>query len=181
MDRPARLTDAVAADAAEAFARFAAERGDEPIVALALCTVEDAAPPYIKGAVVGDIGPIRGSDLKSWRNHPADWSWSDGPDGRRPGRRCSAVICEILDAADQAADPAADDPNEIFAKFRQEILQGMADGLQRFGGIDIPHGNKQRQALGPVRRFFDSETPACDPTLIVCCSPEVCHSTGSVG
>jgi len=143
MDRPARLTDAVAADAAEAFARFAAERGDEPIVALALCTVEDAAPPYIKGAVVGDIGPIRGSDLKSWRNHPADWSWSDGPDGRRPGRRCSAVICEILDAADQAADPAADDPNEIFAKFRQEILQGMADGLQRFGGIDIPHGNKQ--------------------------------------
>lgn len=56
-----RLADAVAADAADAFARFAAKRGDESIVALALCSVDDAASPYIVGATLKDIGPITGT------------------------------------------------------------------------------------------------------------------------
>lgn len=49
----ARLADAVAADAGEAFARFVAERGDDSIVALAFCSIDDAATPYINPVAAG--------------------------------------------------------------------------------------------------------------------------------
>ena len=86
-----RLADAVAADVADAFARFVANRGDESIVALALCSVDDAVPPYIMGATLDDIGPITGTE-NTWRADPADWSWSD--QGNK--YRYDKIIAEML-------------------------------------------------------------------------------------
>jgi hypothetical protein len=53
-----RPADAVATDAAEAFAMFVAARGDDTISPLALSSVDDAVLPYLMGATLGDIGPI---------------------------------------------------------------------------------------------------------------------------
>ena len=136
-----RLADAVAADVAEAFGRFVAARADDSIVALALCTVEDAVPPYIMGAVVGDLGPILGTDPKTWRANPADWSWSD--QGRRQ-KRCVEIVGEILDEADRAADLEADDSSESFRPFREQIMRGMADGLKKFDGTGAFKGKLAR-------------------------------------
>jgi hypothetical protein len=111
-----RLVDAVAADAAEAFARFGAARGDDTIVALALCSVDDAASPYIMGATLEDIGPIKGTE-DTWRADPADWSWSDG--GNR--YRFDKIIGEILE-----------DERRPFEKRADEIFQGIVDGLKKF-------------------------------------------------
>ena len=58
-----RLAEAVAADVAEAFARFKAVRTGESIVALALCSVDDAAPPYIMGATFGEMSPVGGDEV----------------------------------------------------------------------------------------------------------------------
>lgn len=131
-------------DVAEAFARFVAARADDSIVALALCTVEDAVPPYIMGAMVGDLGPIVGSDPNTWRANPADWSWSDE---RKYRKRSSEIISEILDEADRAADPEADDPNEIFRPFREKIMQGMADGLMKFDATGAFKGKFPRDQM----------------------------------
>src|SRR5579884_3704689 len=87
-----RLADAVAADVADAFARFTATRDDVSIVALALCSVDDAASPYIMGATLEDIGPIQGTE-ETWRADPADWSWSD--EGNK--YRYDAIIGEMLE------------------------------------------------------------------------------------
>jgi hypothetical protein len=111
-----RLADAVAADVADAFSRFVAARGDESIVALALCSVDDAAPPYIMGATLDDIGPIKGTE-QTWNSEPADWSWSD--EGQR--YRYDDIIGEMLD--DQ---PEADDD------FGLDVFEGIVEGLRKF-------------------------------------------------
>jgi hypothetical protein len=111
-----RLADAIAADAAQAFARFVADRGNDAIVALALCSVDDAAPPYIMGATLEDIGPINGTE-DTWRADPADWSWSDGT----RQYRCDEIIGEMLN---NASRPFQDRAGEIF--------QGIVDGLKKF-------------------------------------------------
>jgi hypothetical protein len=111
-----RLADAVAADAAAAFARFVAARGDDTVVALALCSVDDAASPYIMGATLEDIGPIEGTD-DTWRADPADWSWND--EGQR--YRFDEIIGDILE-----------DESRPFEKRAGEIFQGIVDGLKKF-------------------------------------------------
>lgn len=110
------LADAVAADVAEAFGRFAADRGDDSIVALALCTVEDAASPYIMGATSDDIGPIEGAE-ETWRADPADWSWND--EGNE--YRYEKIIDGILS-----------DEGRPFEKRAEEVFQGIVDGLKKF-------------------------------------------------
>jgi hypothetical protein len=112
-----RLADAVAADAAEAFARFVAAHGEKTIIALALCSVDDAAPPYIMGATLeDDIGPIKGTD-DTWRADPADWLWSDGDQPYR----CGWIIGEILE-----------DESRSFEKRAADIFQGIVAGLNKF-------------------------------------------------
>jgi hypothetical protein len=111
-----RLADAVSADAAEAFARFVAARGDDTIIALALCSVDDAVSPYIMGATLDDIGPIRGIE-DTWRADPADWSWSDEGNCYR----FDEIIGEVLD-----------DESRPFEKRADEIFQGIVAGLKAF-------------------------------------------------
>jgi hypothetical protein len=111
-----RLADAVAADAADAFARFVADRGNESIVALALCSVDDAVPPYIMVATLDDIGPIKGTD-DTWRADPADWSWND--EGHE--YRCAAIIDEMLEHQP-----------ESFEEQGRDIFEGIVEGLKKF-------------------------------------------------
>jgi len=111
-----RLADAVAADVAAAFARFEAACGDDTIVAIALCSVDGAAPPYIMGATLEDIGPIEGTK-DTWQAEPADWSWSDG--SRTYGY--DAIIGEMLDHQ-----------RGSFEEHGRDIFEGIVEGLKKF-------------------------------------------------
>lgn len=111
-----RLADAVAADVAEAFDRFIAERGDDSIVALALCSVDDAASPYIMGATLDDIGPIKGTE-DTFNAFPADWSWTD--EGHR--YRYEKIIDEMLEHQP-----------ESFVEHGRDIFEGIVEGLKKF-------------------------------------------------
>jgi hypothetical protein len=110
-----RLADAVAADAADAFARFVADRGDDSVVALALCSVDDAVAPYIMGATLDDIGPIKGTE-DTWRANPADWSWSDS--GNK--YRYHAIISEMLNHQPDS-----------FEEHGRDIFEGIVEGLKK--------------------------------------------------
>lgn len=130
--RASRLADAVAVDAAEAFARFVAARGEQTIVALALCSVDDAAPPYIMGATLeDDIGPIQGTD-ETWRADPADWSYSDGDQPYR----CGWIIGEILE-----------EESRPFEKRAAEIFQGIVAGLKKFDASGQFKGKLPREQM----------------------------------
>jgi hypothetical protein len=126
-----RLADAVAADTEEAFGRFVAARASDSLVALALCSVDDAVPPYIMGATLADVGPISGTK-RTWGANPADWSWNDA--GHR--YRCSRIIGEILDAESR--------PFEARAK---EIFEGMVDGLKKFDASGKFQGKLPRDQM----------------------------------
>jgi hypothetical protein len=126
-----RLPDAVAADAAEAFARFVKARGDDSIVGLALCSVDDASSPYIMGATLKDIGPIRGTD-ETWRADPADWSWSDAGSIYK----CDEIIGEILE-----------DEKRPFEVRAEEIFQGIVDGLKKFDAAGKFKGKLPREEM----------------------------------
>jgi hypothetical protein len=126
-----RLADAVAADVAEAFARFVAERGDESIVALALCSVDDAAPPYIMGATLDDIGPIKGAQ-ETWNADPADWSFSD--EGHR--YRCEKIIGQMLDHQPDS-----------FEEHGRDIFEGIVEGLKKFDASGQFKGKLPREQM----------------------------------
>jgi Domain of unknown function (DUF4303) len=126
-----RLADAVAADAAEAFARFVAARGDDTIVALALCSVDDAASPYIMGATLEDIGPIDGTE-ETWRADPADWSWSDEGNNYR----YDAIIGEMLEKQSGS-----------FEEHGRDIFQGIVDGLKKFDASGRFTGKLPREQM----------------------------------
>jgi hypothetical protein len=116
-----RLADAVAADVAEAFARFVAARSDDTINALALCSVDDAASPYIMGATleegIGPIGTPPEAADDTWAADPADWSWND----QGNPYRFDEIIGEILE-----------DERRPFEKRADEIFQGIVEGLKKF-------------------------------------------------
>jgi hypothetical protein len=126
-----RLAETVAADAEEAFARFVADRGDDSIVALALCSVDDAVTPYIKGATLEDIGPIKGTE-DTWRADPADWSWSD--EGRR--YRSDAIIGKML-----GRQP------DSFEEHGRDIFEGIVDGLKKFDASGRFKGKLPREQM----------------------------------
>jgi hypothetical protein len=126
-----RLADAVAADAAEAFARFVADRGDDSIVALALCSVDDAVTPYIMGATLDDIGPIKDTE-DTWRADPADWSWSDG--GNK--YRCDAIIGEMLEHQPDS-----------FEEHGRDIFEGIVEGLKKFDASGCFKGKLPREQM----------------------------------
>ncbi len=126
-----RLADAVAADAAEAFARFVADRGDESIVALAFCSVDDAASPYIMGATLDDIGPIKGTE-ETWNADPADWSWSD--EGNK--YRCDKIIGEMLD-----------NQPDSFEEHGRDIFEGIVEGLKKFDATGAFKGKLPRDQM----------------------------------
>lgn len=126
-----RLADAVAADAADAFARFVAARGDDSIVALALCTVDDAVTPYIMGATLADIGPIEGAE-KTWRANPANWSWSD--EGHP--YRCAAIIREMLEHQPDS-----------FVEHGRDIFEGIVEGLKKFDASGRFKGKLPREQM----------------------------------
>jgi hypothetical protein len=126
-----QLADAVAADAAEAFARFDEDRGDESIVALALCSVDDAVLPYIMGATLDDIGPIEGTE-DSWRADPADWSWSD--EGKK--YRCDAIISEMLNHQPDS-----------FEEHGRDIFEGIVEGLKKFDASGRFKGKLPREQM----------------------------------
>ena len=111
-----RLAEAVAADVTEAFARFVAARGDDAIVALALCSVDDAAPPYIVGATLSDIGPIEGTS-KTWKADPANWSYSD--EGHK--YRYREIINQMLE-----------NQPDSFVDHGRDIFEGIVEGLKKF-------------------------------------------------
>ena len=126
-----RLADAVAEDAAEAFARFVADRGHDSIVALALCSVDDAAPPYIMGATLDDIGPIEGTE-ETWNADPADWSWND--EGNK--YRFEAIIGEMLE-----------NQPESFEKHGRDIFEGIVEGLKKFDASGRFKGKLPREQM----------------------------------
>jgi hypothetical protein len=126
-----RLADAVAADTAEAFARFVAARGDDAIVALALCSVDDAAPPYIMGATLDDIGPIEGTE-DTWNANPADWCWND--EGNK--YRFDAIISEMLDHQP-----------ESFEEHGRDIFEGIVAGLKKFDASGRFKGKLPREQM----------------------------------
>jgi hypothetical protein len=132
-----RLADAVAADAAEAFARFVAERGDEAIVALALCSVDDAVTPYIMGATLADIGPIKGTE-DTWRASPADWSWSADRSWGHEGSpcRCDAIIGEMLEHQPDS-----------FEEHGRDIFEGIVEGLKKFDASGGFKGKLPREQM----------------------------------
>src|ERR1051326_631587 len=111
------LAEAVCEDVTAAFARFVAARGDSTIIAVALCSVDDASPPYIMGATLeDDIGPIKGTE-DTWRAEPADWSWSDAGNLYR----FDEIIAGILGEESRSFEERAD-----------EIFRGIVDGLKKF-------------------------------------------------
>ena len=126
-----RLADAVAADVADAFDRFVAARGESTVVALALCTVDDAVPPHIMGAVRGDMTDVGGSD-DTMGSEPADWSWND--DGHR--YRYEAIIAEMLE----------NQPGS-FEDHGRDIFAGIAEGLRRFDGSGHFKGELARDQM----------------------------------
>jgi hypothetical protein len=126
-----RLADAVAADAAEAFARFVAARGDDAIVALALCSVDDASPPYVMGATLDDVGPIDGVE-DTWRADPPDWSWSD--DGR--AYRSEAIISEMLEHQPESE-----------VEHGRDIFEGIVEGLKKFDASGRFRGKLPREQM----------------------------------
>lgn len=126
-----RLADAVAADVAEAFARFVAARGDDAIVALALCSVDDAAPPYIVGATLNDIGPIEGTN-KTWKSDPANWSYSD--EGHK--YRYRDIINQMLEN-----QPAS------FVEHGRDIFEGIVEGLKKFDASGRFQGKLPRDQM----------------------------------
>lgn len=126
-----RLADAVAADVAEAFSRFVADRGDDSIVALALCSVDDAASPYIMGATLDDIGPIKGTD-ETWNADPADWSWND--EGNK--YRYDEIIGEMLEHQP-----------ESFEEHGRDIFEGIVEGLKKFEASGSFKGKLPREKM----------------------------------
>ena len=126
-----RLADAVAADVAEAFARFSAECGDDSIVALALCTVDDAVAPYIMGATLDDIGPIKGTK-DTFNAFPADWSWSDSNSNYRYG----PIIDEMLEHQPDS-----------FEEHGRDIFEGIVEGLKKFDATGRFKGKLPRDQM----------------------------------
>lgn len=126
-----RLADAVAADVAEAFARFIAARGDDAIVALVLCSVDDAASPYIMGATLDDIGPIQGAE-ETWNADPADWSWND--EGNH--YRYYEIIGEMLEHQP-----------ESFEEHGRDIFEGIVQGLRKFDASGRFKGKLPREQM----------------------------------
>ena len=126
-----QLADAVAADVAEAFARFVADRGDESIVALALCSVDDASSPYIMGATLDDIGPIKGTE-DTFNAFPADWSWSD--EGHK--YRFEKIINEMLDRQPDS-----------FVEHGRDIFEGIVAGLKKFDASGCFRGKLPREKM----------------------------------
>lgn len=127
-----RLADAVAADVAEAFARFVADHGDDSIVALALCSVDDAVSPYIMGATLDDIGPIEGTEEDTWRADPADWSWND--EGNK--YRYNKIIDEML-----GQQP------DSFEEHGRDIFEGIVEGLKKFDASGHFKGKLPREQM----------------------------------
>jgi hypothetical protein len=127
-----RLAEAVAADVAEAFARFEAAHGDDTIVALALCSVDDAAPPYIMGGTTDDVGPIGGTDEDTWGSDPANWTWND--EGSR--YRYESIIGEMLD-----------NQPESFEEHGLDIFEGIVAGLKAFDATGQFKGKLPREQM----------------------------------
>ena len=126
-----RLAANVAVDAAQAFARFVADRGDESIVAFALCSVDDAAPPYVKGATLDDIGPIKGTE-ETWKADPADWSWSD----KGNTYRCEKIIGEMLEHQPDS-----------FEEHGRDIFECIVEGLKKFDASGRFKGKLPREQM----------------------------------
>lgn len=126
-----RLADAVSADVSEAFARFVADRGDDSIVALALCSVDDAASPYIMGATLDDIGPIKGTE-DTFNAFPADWSWSD--EGNE--YRYDKIIGEMLEHQPDS-----------FEQHGRDIFEGIVEGLKKFDASGRFKGKLPREQM----------------------------------
>ena len=134
-----RLAEAIAVETEEAFERFVAAHGNEELVGLALCTVDDACPPYIMGATSEDIGPIEG--LKNtWNADPADWTWSDDVN-RRPS---DAIFSEML-----ANQPDSDDD------FGLDIFEGMVEGLKKFDATGRFRGKLPREQMILLLWIYD--------------------------
>lgn len=126
-----RLADAVAADVAEAFARFSSEFGEDSIVALALCSVDDAVSPYIMGATLDDIGPIEGTE-DTFNAFPADWSWEDS--GHK--YRYEAIIDEMLEHQPDS-----------FEEHGRDIFEGIVEGLKKFDASGRFRGKLPRDQM----------------------------------
>lgn len=126
-----QLADAVAADISEAFARFVADRGDDSIVALALCSVDDAASPYIMGATLDDIGPIKGIE-ETFNAFPADWSWND--EGNK--YRYDKIIREMLEHQPDS-----------FQEHGRDIFEGIVEGLKKFDASGRFKGKLPREQM----------------------------------
>jgi hypothetical protein len=77
--------------------------------------VDDASAPYIKGATLEDIEPIRATE--STLRDPPDWSWSDGATPYRFDALSAAIL---------------EDESRPFEDRADEIFRGIVDGLKKF-------------------------------------------------
>jgi len=130
------LAEAIFQDASAAFARFTAQHGKEHITAFAACTVDDAVPPYYKGATLesqfGPVGSLTNpGEEKShgWYADPADWCWSDG---NRQDYRAYKV--------DYAATGDS-------IKSSKPILDAMCKGLKQFADSGQFKGRLPREQM----------------------------------
>jgi hypothetical protein len=147
MAADADLVDAVCQDVTDAFARFTKDCPGKSIVGLALCSVDDASPPYIMGAALEDedrrIGPISlpvEDEIDSWQADPADWAWND--EGNQ--YRCEEFIGAILDDEDQPFDERA-----------KRIFEGIVAGLQKFDASGKFKGKLPREQMLLVLWIMD--------------------------
>jgi len=136
------IAAAVAADVAECYQRFL-EESDGAVIAFALCTVDDAVPPYAMGAVQDDLSipaGVSGSD-ESVDIHPPDWSWNDSGGSFSAG--------EIIDRILNPEEASGDDLEE-WQRRSNVCLRGMVEGLKRFeagGGFTSSVPRDQRLLL----------------------------------
>src|SRR5688572_15039069 len=111
MTARASLADVVARDIAKAYARFSAQHGKDRIYGLALCTVNDAVPPYVMGntleQVIGEQQESNDVAADEFFGNPPDWRWT------HPGGdfESGAIIGEILEDESRSFE---DQSSEIF-------------------------------------------------------------------
>lgn len=143
------IAAAVAADAAACYQKFLGD-SQGAVSGFALCTVDDAVPPYAMGAVQDDLTIPAGRSQDVLDIHPPDWSWNDGGGSFSSGE----IIDRVLNSEEIGGD------NLKGWQLRSSVcLRGMVEGLKQFeasGGFTSSVPRDQRLLLLWVN---DSSTP----------------------
>lgn len=133
------IAQAVFKDCVGAFERFTKACPGEDITAFALCTVDDAVPPYIMGATKKDYFGIAcadpATDFDGFSCEPGDWQWGDSAYQQTNGYQCYGPIEKVLN-------------DENLEEVAQEVsFRGMVEGLKLFDGSGRFKGTLPRDQM----------------------------------